>query len=98
MIAPARSGEVYTVGHSTRSIEEMIALLKAHNIQTVIDIRTIPKSRHNPQFNKEVFKKYRKEISSDRTIVFGGRLGDYAYYDIDQTIAAAMKLWEKNNW
>ncbi|MFI5333838.1 MAG: DUF488 family protein [Chlamydiales bacterium] len=48
--------EIYTIGHSTRSIEEMIALLKAHGIQTVIDIRTIPKSRHNPQFNQEVFK------------------------------------------
>lgn len=48
--------KIYTLGHSTRSIEEMITLLKAHEIQFVVDIRTIPKSRHNPQFNQETFK------------------------------------------
>ena len=42
---------VFTVGHSTRSIEEFIALLKLHAIKMVVDVRTIPKSRHNPQFN-----------------------------------------------
>lgn len=42
---------VFTVGHSTRSIDEFIALLKQYAITEVIDIRTIPKSRHNPQFN-----------------------------------------------
>lgn len=57
MIARIKPKEIYTIGHSTRSIEEMISLLQAHKIQTVIDIRTIPKSRHNPQFNREVFKK-----------------------------------------
>lgn len=49
--------EIYTIGHSTRAIEEFIALLKAHGIKAVIDIRTIPKSRHNPQFNQEALKK-----------------------------------------
>lgn len=47
---------IYTIGHSTRSIEEFIALLKAHHIQTLVDIRTIPKSRKNPQFNQEKLK------------------------------------------
>lgn len=42
---------VYTVGHSTRSIEEFIALLKQYGITELVDIRTIPRSRHNPQFN-----------------------------------------------
>ena len=40
-----------TVGHSTRPIGEFIALLKAHGVNSVADVRTIPKSRHNPQFN-----------------------------------------------
>jgi uncharacterized protein (DUF488 family) len=44
---------VFTVGHSTRSIEEFIRLLKAHGVQRVIDVRTIPRSRHNPQFNRD---------------------------------------------
>lgn len=41
---------VYTVGHSTHPIEEFADLLKAHGVQRIIDIRTVPKSRHNPQF------------------------------------------------
>jgi uncharacterized protein (DUF488 family) len=44
---------VLTIGHSTRSIEEFIRLLKAHDVDRVIDIRTIPRSRHNPQFNRD---------------------------------------------
>jgi uncharacterized protein (DUF488 family) len=48
---------IYTIGHSTRSIEEFIALLKAHAIELVIDVRTIPMSRHCPQFNQEKLKK-----------------------------------------
>ncbi len=42
---------IYTVGHSTHSIEEFIRILDAHKIKQVVDVRTIPKSRHNPQFN-----------------------------------------------
>ena len=41
---------LYTIGHSTRTLEEFIALLKAYGIQQIIDVRTIPRSRHNPQF------------------------------------------------
>jgi uncharacterized protein (DUF488 family) len=41
------------VGHSTRSAEEFITLLKAHRIQLLVDVRTIPRSRHNPQFNRD---------------------------------------------
>lgn len=44
---------VFTIGHSTRVIEDFIRLLKAHGVQRVIDVRTIPRSRHNPQFNRD---------------------------------------------
>jgi uncharacterized protein (DUF488 family) len=44
---------IYTIGHSTRTIEQFIALLKAYNIEELVDVRTIPKSRHNPQFGAE---------------------------------------------
>jgi len=49
----AKKFEVFTIGHSTHPIAEFIELLKAHGIKRVIDIRTIPRSRHNPQFNGE---------------------------------------------
>ena len=42
---------IYTVGHSTRTVEEFIGLLKCFGIEFVADIRTVPKSRHNPQFH-----------------------------------------------
>jgi len=44
---------IFTIGHSTRTIEEFTRLLKAHGVQRVIDVRTIPRSRHNPQFNRD---------------------------------------------
>lgn len=42
---------IFTIGHSTRSIEDFLELLKHYHITELVDIRTIPKSRHNPQFN-----------------------------------------------
>src|SRR5579872_5399797 len=44
---------IFTVGHSTRPIEEFIELLRANRVRQLIDIRTIPKSRRNPQFGSE---------------------------------------------
>jgi len=41
---------VYTVGHSTRPIDAFIALIAAHGVDCLADVRTVPKSRHNPQF------------------------------------------------
>jgi len=44
---------VLTIGHSTRGLEAFIGLLQAHGVTCVVDVRTVPRSRHNPQFNKE---------------------------------------------
>ena len=44
---------IWTIGHSTRTLEELVCLLQAHCVRTVVDVRTVPRSRHNPQFNKE---------------------------------------------
>ncbi len=44
---------ILTVGHSTRPIEDFIRLLQAHGVTLIADVRTIPRSRHNPQFNAE---------------------------------------------
>src|SRR4051795_13514773 len=45
--------DIFTIGHSTRPIEAFVRLLRAHGVQRVIDVRTIPRSRHNPQFNRD---------------------------------------------
>jgi uncharacterized protein (DUF488 family) len=44
---------IFTIGHSTHPLEEFIGLLKAHAVEQLIDVRTIPRSRHNPQFNRD---------------------------------------------
>lgn len=44
---------IMTVGHSTRTIDEFLDLLKAHGVEAVVDVRTVPRSRHNPQFNHD---------------------------------------------
>lgn len=41
---------IYTIGHSTRSFEELVDILRAHGVAAVADVRTIPKSRRHPQF------------------------------------------------
>ncbi|MGD0744536.1 MAG: DUF488 domain-containing protein [Verrucomicrobiota bacterium] len=43
---------VLTIGHSTRTFEEFVGLLQAHAVSRVVDVRTVPRSWHNPQFNK----------------------------------------------
>jgi uncharacterized protein (DUF488 family) len=47
------SRALYTIGHSTRTAAALLALLREHGIEALVDVRTIPRSRHNPQFNRD---------------------------------------------
>lgn len=47
---------LYTIGHSTRSLEDLLEALQAHQIQTLVDIRAFPMSRRLPQFNREALE------------------------------------------
>ncbi len=49
---------IFTIGHSTRSLDAFIGILQAHSVTMVADVRTIPRSRHNPQFNNETLPGY----------------------------------------
>src|SRR5260221_10337102 len=64
---------IYTIGHSTRSIEQFLELLRAHNIEELVDVRTVPKSRHNPQFGQEELAASLKQAGID--YVHLGKLG-----------------------
>lgn len=44
---------VFTIGHSTRSIDEFVGLLRESDVRLVVDVRTVPRSRTNPQFNRD---------------------------------------------
>src|SRR2546423_4405524 len=45
--------EIWTIGHSTLPIEDLVAALKSFDIETLVDVRSFPGSRRYPQFNKE---------------------------------------------
>lgn len=48
------TGTIFTIGHSTHPIDEFVELLRAHGVTQLVDIRTIAKSRHNPQFGQDL--------------------------------------------
>lgn len=73
--AQSQGPEVFTIGHSTRKLEELVSVLTHYQIERLVDIRHFPASRHNPQFNKPVLE----ETMSQHGIeyVWLERLGGY---------------------
>lgn len=68
------ASEVFTIGHSTHSIEKFIALLSMHGIEAVADVRSSPFSKFNPQFNRENLQISLK-ASGIRYVFLGKELG-----------------------
>jgi len=56
---------IFTVGHSTRPAEEFVAMLAAHGVKLLADVRTVPRSRHNPQFNRDTLPETLKRAGID---------------------------------
>ena len=52
-MAQTAQSTIFTIGHSTRTLPEFVAILRASDVSVVVDVRSVPRSRHNPQFNKE---------------------------------------------
>ncbi len=48
--------QIFTIGHSKRSFDELVKVLKHYKIEVLTDVRHFPRSGHNPQFNKEILK------------------------------------------
>lgn len=57
MTSKSIRGKIMTIGHSTRSLEDFVELLRENGVETVVDVRTIPRSWHVPQFNRESLPK-----------------------------------------
>jgi uncharacterized protein (DUF488 family) len=55
---------VFTIGHSTRTLEEFTEMLQTYGVTLLIDVRTAPHSRHNPQFNKEALPDHLKPLGT----------------------------------
>lgn len=68
---------IYTIGHSTRTIEELVELLRAGNVRRLVDVRSIPRSRTNPQFNHDVLPNALSSWQIAYTLIpeLGGRRG-----------------------
>ncbi len=67
----------YTIGHSTRTIEEFMELLRAAEVTFVVDIRTVPKSRTNPEYNKETLPERLAlfQVGYEQIVELGGLRG-----------------------
>jgi uncharacterized protein (DUF488 family) len=66
---------IFTIGHSTRSIDEFIAMLRGASVTHLIDVRTIPRSRTNPQYNLDVLPGTLAQFQMAHTVIpeLGGR-------------------------
>ena len=63
----AEPGPIYTIGHSTLPRDEFIAVLQSYGIGLLVDIRTVPRSRTNPQYNLDALP---AALAADRSFVF----------------------------
>src|SRR6267378_4201023 len=58
---------ILTIGHSTRALDDFLDILRAHGVKRLVDVRTIPRSRHNPQFNQQSLSERLKASAIDYT-------------------------------
>ena len=82
-------GEIWTIGHSTRSTEEFLALLHGHAINSLVDVRSYPGSRRCPQFGRETMSTWlaNDEVNYQHARDLGGRRDRQS--DLDPAINAA---------
>jgi uncharacterized protein (DUF488 family) len=88
----------FTIGHSTRSIREFVDLLMPQEIKLVVDVRTIPRSRTNPQYNLEEFAKALAEfqINYEHIAALGGLRG--RKWDVPTDVNAFWKNQSFHNY
>ena len=81
MARQASPAVVLTIGHSTRPLAEFVALLTAHSVSRLIDVRTVPRSRHNPQFSGDTLPAALKAVGISYAHVAG--LGGFRHAHAD---------------
>lgn len=85
----------FTIGHSNRSLDEFVDLLRLGEVAQVIDIRTVPRSRSNPIYNEDILPAHlaRFQIAYDRIAELGGRRGK------SKTVPAEVNgFWENQSF
>lgn len=94
----SKVGEIWTIGHSTRSIEEFLEILHDHAITSVVDVRSYPGSRRCPQFGRELMSEWlaNDAITYQHASDLGGRRN--RQHDVDPTVNAAWKNASFSNY
>jgi uncharacterized protein (DUF488 family) len=87
---------LYTIGHSTRSIDELIAALRAHRIETLVDIRAFPMSRRLPQFHRDALNKSLPEAGIH--YVWMNALGGYRKKVLEESPNIALRNQSFRNY
>ncbi len=75
------SSLIFTVGYATRTLPEFIALLRAHAVKQIVDVRAVPRSRANPQFNRDTLPDALKAAGIAYVCMRG--LGGFRYSRVD---------------
>ena len=85
----------FTIGHSTRPVNEFVDLLESQHVRLVVDVRTIPRSRANPQYNGDVFAKAlaQHHVGYERIAALGGLRG--RKHDIPPSVNA---FWQNQSF
>ena len=79
--------DILTIGHSNVAAERIIELLKQHGIEVLVDVRSVPYSRYNPQFNRETFQRTLEAAGIKYAYAgqyLGGRPDDPTCYEGEQ--------------
>lgn len=71
---PIMRRTLFTIGHSTHTLEYFLGLLKKHQVETICDVRSVPYSQHNPQFNRESLKEQLR-VAQISYVFLGRELG-----------------------
>jgi uncharacterized protein (DUF488 family) len=85
---------IYTIGHSTHSIENFIKILKSRGITAIADVRSAPYSRFQPQFNRETLTKSLKDFGIEYVFVgdsIGGRSSNEDDYENGRVVYSRLK-------
>ena len=61
--AATAGGTLFTIGHSTRSVDELGGILQEFGVERLVDVRTVPRSGHNPQFDRDVLDMSLRDLS-----------------------------------
>jgi uncharacterized protein (DUF488 family) len=85
----------FTIGHSTRAVTEFMDLLRGEHVRLVVDVRTVPRSRSNPQFNYDVLppRLAQEQIGYERIAALGGLRG--RQHDVEQGVNA---FWQNQSF